>query len=881
MASTITVELVGDWRKLQQVFQKVDQQSQTLGKRVAKGFDNVGRSLQRVGTGLTVGVTAPIALMAKQAVASAEELSTVRAITAQVIQQTGGAAKVTATDVATLTKELETQTGVDDKLIQAGSNILLTFKDIRNEAGKGNDIFNRANEIMLDLATVTGTDATSAATQLGKALNDPIKGVTALRRVGVSFTQQQIDQIKILVESGDILGAQKLILAELETQYGGTAEASANATDKMAQSWENIKERLGTVLLPFVDTLQQRLENLAKRFENMSDEQVQFIVKVAGIAAAAGPALIVLGSLARAVAAIGTAVSGTVGLVKKLPAAVGSATSAVSKLASVGFGPLGAALAAGTVVLGIWLDQKRKAQEATEDYTAAIEADSGALADNTKETAVNRLEKSGLLRDAQSLGVGIEDLVRAVLGEEDAYARVTSQLNEHISTSEDWAGVGGTNADTARRLAGELDRERGAVEGVQASTERTTKAKEALGVATDDQTAAAGALEDQQADLGEEMADTKSEADKLREAIDALTGKSRDAAQAEIDFEQALDDATQAAKDNKKTLDTNREAGRKNREELIRLAERTYDHVVAQKDLGASTKDLREITERARRKFIDTAVQMGATRGEAKDLWKEYGKVPKNVKTDVSAPGLEKTKNNAAALNNALRGISATVKAREFKQGLRALGGGDGLGIDFPFGLLGTGGGSLLGISPLSAVGAAYSSMGRPGDVISGFRPGSRTLSGNLSYHAQGRALDITPIMSIALAIRNMFGARTKELITPWFGMDLLNGRPWTYSSAVKAQHSGSRAHIHWAMGGGGLVNRPGRFLVGDSGMEIVNLARGDSVTPLDRAPATAGRGGTTVIVHVHGSVLSERDLVAVIRKNIRNLGGLTAFAGT
>src|SRR5918911_113626 len=72
---------------------------------------------------------------------------------------------------------------------------------IRNEVGKGNDVFNQATQAATDLAAglnqgqVTAEGTQQAATLLGKALNDPIQGLTALRRVGISFTKQQVDQI--------------------------------------------------------------------------------------------------------------------------------------------------------------------------------------------------------------------------------------------------------------------------------------------------------------------------------------------------------------------------------------------------------------------------------------------------------------------------------------------------------------------------------------------------------------------------------------------------------------------------------------------------------------------------------------------------------------
>ena len=92
---------------------------------------------------------------------------------------------------------------------------------------KGNDIFNQATETMLDMSMALGQDTKQSAIQLGKALNDPIKGVGALQRVGVSFTAAQQAQIKALVKSGETMKAQKIILAELRKEFGGSAKRPA------------------------------------------------------------------------------------------------------------------------------------------------------------------------------------------------------------------------------------------------------------------------------------------------------------------------------------------------------------------------------------------------------------------------------------------------------------------------------------------------------------------------------------------------------------------------------------------------------------------------------------------------------------------------------
>jgi hypothetical protein len=142
---------------------------------------------------------------------------------------------------------------------------------------------------------------------------------------------------------------------------------------------------------------------------------------------------------------------------------------------------------------------------------------------------------------------------------------------------------------------------------------------------------------------------------------------------------------------------------------------------------------------------------------------------------------------------------------------------GDGLGV------LGDGGGGLMGVSPNSAVGRAYTALGRPGDVISGFRPGARTRSGSLSYHAMGRALDITPRMEIFNAIRAAFKPRIRELIfSPAGGRQVHNGSDYFYTGGVRSDHWD---HIHFAMARGAYLTKPfaGQVVMAERHPEIVS----------------------------------------------------------
>jgi hypothetical protein len=141
---------------------------------------------------------------------------------AAALKSTGNAAGQTVQGLNEHAAALQRVTVFGDDAIIEAQNLLLTFTQIQG------DTFPKATEAVLNVAQAMGTDLKSAAIQVGKALNDPVLGVQALARSGIQFTQSQKDQIKTLVESGKQLEAQRIILKELETQFGGSAEAARN-----------------------------------------------------------------------------------------------------------------------------------------------------------------------------------------------------------------------------------------------------------------------------------------------------------------------------------------------------------------------------------------------------------------------------------------------------------------------------------------------------------------------------------------------------------------------------------------------------------------------------------------------------------------------------
>jgi hypothetical protein len=189
----------------------------------------------------------------KEAILAAEQVSTANNTLIAVAKATGvfGAEtdKVTKSLIS-FAKAQEMRIGVDENVVKNVQAQLLSFKKLSVSAGDVGGVFERTTKAAFDMAVVLKKDAGSQALALGKALEDPVRGLTALRRGGTVFTEEQQKVIKALVDSNDLLGAQTLILDELESQYGGAAEASANWSDKLRLAFENVKESVGAALTP-------------------------------------------------------------------------------------------------------------------------------------------------------------------------------------------------------------------------------------------------------------------------------------------------------------------------------------------------------------------------------------------------------------------------------------------------------------------------------------------------------------------------------------------------------------------------------------------------------------------------------------------------------
>lgn len=243
-----------------------------LGGTATKSLGALGSQLGSLGAlgtiglvaGAVVGLGAGLLSCAKDAM----EAQVVMAETNAILKTTGAVSNVTADGLEALSLKIAEKTGYDDEAVQSAGNMLLTFPKVRNEVGKSNDIFNQALDLSADMARKFGTEIPAAAKLLGKALGEPVRGVTALQRMGVMLSDSQKKQVQSFVDSGNVMAAQKVILEEVRSEVGLVAEAYgstlAGKIDIAKMEFGNLKEEIGGKTLPVFARVLKAVNDIAK-----------------------------------------------------------------------------------------------------------------------------------------------------------------------------------------------------------------------------------------------------------------------------------------------------------------------------------------------------------------------------------------------------------------------------------------------------------------------------------------------------------------------------------------------------------------------------------------------------------------------------------------
>ena len=280
-----------------------DKQFQSSLKKSTRSLKKFGASMQRTGQTLTRNLTLPIVGLGALAVKSFDAQAKAVAQVEAGLKSTGEAAGFTSEELQKMAADLQTKTIFgDEEILKDATAQLLTFTNIAGEQ------FARTQVAALNLSTRLDGDLKSASIQLGKALNDPVANLSALNRSGIQFSEEQEAVIKSLANTNRLAEAQTIILNELEKQYGGAAEAAAQAGlgpfQQLGNQLSDVNEELGAIIVEGIEPLKTMLQSLADTLSGTSKETKESIVKFGALTAIIGPIIIILAKLVTAFATL-------------------------------------------------------------------------------------------------------------------------------------------------------------------------------------------------------------------------------------------------------------------------------------------------------------------------------------------------------------------------------------------------------------------------------------------------------------------------------------------------------------------------------------------------------------------------------------------------
>lgn len=272
-------------------------------QKVQNDLKKFSASLDKIGKDLSMKLTAPIMALGAASVYLADVQLRAEAKVQQALKSTRGVSQLNFDQLTKFASELQGKTIFgDEEILDKSTAQLLTFTNIAGEN------FKRAQTVALDLATVLNGDLQGASIQLGKALNDPVKSLSALRKSGIQFTNEQEAVIKKLASTGQMAKAQSLMLDELERQYGGQAEAAAKvgagSLKQLKNSWGDFMEQIGVAILPTLNKLVDMLKGVVDWLQQLSPEVKNVIVTVGGLLAMLGPLALGISVVTKAIAAM-------------------------------------------------------------------------------------------------------------------------------------------------------------------------------------------------------------------------------------------------------------------------------------------------------------------------------------------------------------------------------------------------------------------------------------------------------------------------------------------------------------------------------------------------------------------------------------------------
>lgn len=344
---TLSAKITGDSSGFDKAIQSAEKTASSFEKRmesISSKAKSIGDKLSGIGTALTVGVTTPLAVAGKGMVDAASDFD-------ENLNKISVAFGDSADDVKAWADTATESFGLSmNQALEATS----LFGDMATSMGisqsEAASMSTSLSGLAGDMASFKNIGIDEAMT----ALNGVFTGETeSLKQLGIVMTEVNLQEFAdgLGLVYNDMTQAEKVqlrynyVMAMSKNaigDYARTSDGTANSMRTFQASVENLAITLGQNLLPIVTPIIQKATEMVNAFAAADPELQQLVLKIAGIAAAAGPALLVIGKM---VSVFGSA-SGAIGLLSGKIAALGGMKAALSGVFTAITGPVGIAVAA-------------------------------------------------------------------------------------------------------------------------------------------------------------------------------------------------------------------------------------------------------------------------------------------------------------------------------------------------------------------------------------------------------------------------------------------------------------------------------------------------------------------------------------------------------
>lgn len=665
---TIVIKLTGDSSQLQKVFKAADADAGTFESRMKARGDK----LVNAGKNMSIGLTAPLVLFGKSSVDVASNAD-------EALSKVGKVFRENADDIEQWAQGAAENIGVSRReALEAAGTLGNLFSAMKVGLPAATDMSKGLVQLAGDLASFNDANPTEVLEALRSGL---VGEAEPLRKFGVSLSAARIEQEALNMGLGNAKGeldaaakaqaAYKIIMDDTALAQGDfvdTADGLANSTRTAAAELDDMKVELGEELVPLTKQAVGVGRDLVGVFADMSPAAQKLTVQLAGAAAVAGP-------LTTAVGGIMKISGGTVGAYQKISEWVGNARlqMALGRNQGMSYGQmltgfLNPAMLAGGVAVGLLSAQllvnaqrKQEVLGLTEKLRAAQELENSGTADATREYANQELARRGLIDSAIEMGVNLDDLRKAWLGDEKALVRVKESTDLYVDSNRRLGVVTLGVAGRVESFRDQLGQAGDAAAALKGEKRQLTEVTEELGDKTGKSAAAQEEHTDAQRD-GEMSAKDLADAMKLLDEktsdyIDRLFG----ATDAQVEWREQIDELSDSVKENGTTLDTHTEKGRANYSQLKSLVTAGLAHRDAVLEQTKSVDKADNVAERYRKRLYEKMRQLGFSKKAAEDYSGAIKDVPDKVATKFDTPGMDKAQRDVKTLKDAMSGFGRTV----------------------------------------------------------------------------------------------------------------------------------------------------------------------------------------------------------------------------